>query len=302
MPVDRQAHAHRDHAAWINSARASVGQDSAFNNKDRFEWSQFPGCGPAADVFGVLTDQRVLELGCGTGANAAVLTRCGAVVHGVDVAVENIIQARMQFAELQPRLTFTSCSAEDFLVTTDQRFDCAYSVFGAVSFVDPHVLLPLVRRRLTPHGRLIFSVRHPECDGGGPPPQDGRVIQHRLPTTGAVVRRFEFGRTAWLGVLSSYGLQIDQMLDIPAPAQHSRGARTRVVGTPCCLLVASTAMNTLDVSRCSSSSRYPPLVTDERQAASPKAMPGELPGPSPAARGWGRKKPSGAAVRASATE
>lgn len=58
------------------------------------------------------------ELGCGTGANAAVLARCGAVVHGVDVAVENIIQARMQFAELQPRLTFTTCPAEEFLATT----------------------------------------------------------------------------------------------------------------------------------------------------------------------------------------
>ncbi|MGH3972056.1 MAG: class I SAM-dependent methyltransferase, partial [Pseudonocardiaceae bacterium] len=208
MLVDRQANAHRrDLAAWIHSARASVGQVFAFNNTGRFEWSQFPGCGPAAEIFGVLEDQRVLELGCGIGANAAALARCGAVVHGVDVAVDNIIQARMLFAELEPRLTFTNCSAEDFLAMTDRRFRCVYSVFGAVGFVDPHVLLPLVRRCLTPHGRLIFSVRHPEWDGGGPLPREGRVTQHRLPTTGAVVRRFEFSRTAWSTVLSRYGIR-----------------------------------------------------------------------------------------------
>lgn len=240
---------HRDHAAWIHSARASVGQDLAFNNTGRFEWSQFPGCGPAAKVFGALEDQRMLELGCGIGTNAAVLARCGAVVHGVDVAVENIIQARMQFAQLEPRLTFTSCSAEEFLATTDWRFGCAYSVFGAVGFVDPHVLLPLVRRCLTPNGRLIFSVRHPEWDGGGPLPRADKVVQHKLPTTGAVVRRFEFGRTAWFTVLSRYGFRIDQLLDIPAP--HSRGARARAVVASCCLLVASTVMSTSDVSRCS---------------------------------------------------
>jgi SAM-dependent methyltransferase len=163
-------------------------------------------------------------------------------------------KARMRFAELEPRLTFTSCPAEEFLATTDLRFGCAYSVFGAVGFVDPHVLLPLVRRCLTPDGRLIFSVRHPECDSGGPLPRAGlpragRVVQHKLPITGAVVRRLEFGRTAWSTVLSRYGFRIDQMHDIPAPAHHSRGARARAVATPCCLLVTSTIMNTSDVSR-----------------------------------------------------
>lgn len=213
-----------------------------------FEWSQFPGRGPAAEIFGVLADQRVLELGCGSGANAAVLARCGAVVHGVDVAVEQIIQARRQFSDLDPKLTFTICSAEEFLVTTDRRFGCAYSVFGAVSFVDPHVLLPLVRQCLTAEGRLIFSVRHPEWDGGGPPPRAGRVVQHRSPTTGEVVRRFEFSRTSWFRILSRYGFKIDHVLDIPAPAPRSEVARARAVLSPCCLLVVSTVMSRSDVS------------------------------------------------------
>ncbi len=248
LSADRQANVRRDHEAWINSARASAGQDWAFNNAGRFEWSQFPGCGPAAEIFGVLADQPMLELGCGIGVNAAALTRCGAVVHGVDVAVENIIQARMQFGELKPRLTFTSCPAEDFLATTDRRFRCAYSVFGAVGFVDPHVLLPLVRRCLAPNGRLIFSVRHPEWDGGALLPRASRVIQHTLPTTGAVVRRYEFGRTAWFTVLSRYGFMIDQMLDIPAPALQNGDVRARAVVAPCCLLITSTVTTSSDVS------------------------------------------------------
>lgn len=215
------------------------------------EWSQFPGCGPAVEIFGVLADQRILELDCGIGANAAALARCGAVVHGVDVAVENIIQARMQFAELEPTLAFTNCSAENFLVTTDLKFHCVYPVFGAVSFVDPHVLLPLVRRCLTPNGRLIFSVRHPEWDGGGPLPRAGRMVQHKMPITGAVVRRCELSRTAWFTVLRRYGFRVDQMLDIPTPVAHSQGTRAHTVRAPCCLLVASTVTSTSDVSRCS---------------------------------------------------
>lgn len=198
-------------------------------------------CGPSAEIFGVLTDKSVLDLGCGTGANAAVLACCGARVHGIDVAEPNVIQARMRFAQLESRLTFTSCPAEDFLATTDQRFDCVYSVFGAVSFVDPHVLLPLVRRCLVPDGRLIFSVRHPEWDGRGRPPRGGRVVRHKLPTTGAVVRRFEYSRTAWSAVLRRYGFRVDQMLDIPAPVSHRHGNRARDTFTPCCLLVASSA-------------------------------------------------------------
>lgn len=226
-----------DYEAWRRFALVSAGKASAFNSW-RFEWSQFPGCGPAAEVFGFLKERRMLELGCGTGTNAAVLARDGAVVLGVDVAAANIVEARTQSATQKRRPTFLTCSAEDILSTTDSMFDCIYSVFGAISFVDPRVLLPLVGRCLVPGGNLIFSVRHVEWDGALASRQDCRVVQHSLPTTGAVVRRFDLGRHAWSTALRRHGFMADRMFDILAPSSKDEGG-ARSASRPCCLLIAA---------------------------------------------------------------
>lgn len=211
------------------------GKSGAFS-ATRFEWTQFPGCGPAVEVFGSVSDRRILELGCGTGANAAILARNGAVVDGIDVAVVNIAEARVRYAS-QGGLTFAACSAESYLSTTKSTYECVYSVFGALSFADPSMLLPLVRRRLVSGGSLCFSVRHPEWNDSGPPSsQESRVVAHRLPT-GTVVRRFELDRSTWSTALRRAGFTIDRMLDItPPPSRIS--ARADHGPGPCCLLIA----------------------------------------------------------------
>ncbi len=56
-------------------------------------------------------------------------------------------------------------------------------------------------------------------------------MQHKLPTTQAVVRRFELGRTAWFTVLSRYGFRIDEMFDIPVvAAQRQAGTHEGELG------------------------------------------------------------------------
>lgn len=228
-----------DHVISVANARAPREQSATFHHAGRFEWSQFPGHGPGVEIFGPLAGKRVLELGCGTGGNAVLLARQGAVVTGVDLAIDHIARARLESADLDTRLAFANYSAEDFLATTDRKFDCIYSVFGAVSFVDPHVLLPLVRQCLVVRGRLIFSVRHPERDGSGPPPLTGKVVQQRLPVSGDSVRRFDFGRSGWIEVLSRHGFEVDQILEISAPRSH-RNREVTTDGHPCCLLIAAT--------------------------------------------------------------
>lgn len=44
-----------------------------------------------------------------------------------------------------------------FLSESGERWDVAYSLWGAVWFTEPEALLPLVRRRLAPGGRLVFA-------------------------------------------------------------------------------------------------------------------------------------------------
>ncbi|MGW3328550.1 methyltransferase domain-containing protein [Streptomyces virginiae] len=59
------------------------------------------------------------------------------------------------------------CRAEEFLAEREAEFDSIYSVFGAVWFTDPAVLLTLVRRALKPGGRFVYSHLPPsgECPG-----------------------------------------------------------------------------------------------------------------------------------------
>lgn len=50
----------------------------------RFEWTQYPGHGPGAEVLG--RPRRALELGPAEGAEAAHLARQGVEVTGVDLS------------------------------------------------------------------------------------------------------------------------------------------------------------------------------------------------------------------------
>lgn len=169
-----------------------------------------PGNGPSIDLFGPILGRRMLEIGCGDGRNASILARSGALVHGIDVASTHVEAARRQYLG-QSRLTFSTTSAEEYLSTTRSLYEDVYSVFGAVSFVEPRILLALIRPRLAPGGRLWFSVRHLDWDGSGRS-QSRRVAEHEL-STGAVVRRFDLGRAAWSAELGRSGYTIDEMTE-----------------------------------------------------------------------------------------
>ena len=115
---------------------------SAFAGSTRFEWTQFPGRGPAVEILGEMTGRRVLEIG----VNAALVADRGAIVHGVDLSSVAIETARSRVPDAV-ELTFHHAAAETFLRGTDQVFDVVYSVFGAIGFVDPFVIVPLIARR-----------------------------------------------------------------------------------------------------------------------------------------------------------
>ncbi|MFD8193447.1 hypothetical protein [Streptomyces wuyuanensis] len=51
-----------------------------------------------------------------------------------------------------PRLQ--RAEAVTYPAKTDLEFDAVFSAFGAVRFTDPHVLLPVVRKRLRPRRRV----------------------------------------------------------------------------------------------------------------------------------------------------
>ncbi|WP_432075220.1 class I SAM-dependent methyltransferase [Streptomyces wuyuanensis] len=130
-------------------------------------WTQYADHGPNESVLGPVAGSRVLELGSGSGSNLAHLATLGATGLGVDVAPAREAAARERWGSL-PNLEFRTAEATAFLNETNETFDVVLSIFGAVWFVDPNTLLPLVRSRMALGGILAFSHLAPGSQGRAP--------------------------------------------------------------------------------------------------------------------------------------
>ena len=139
-PWDRYAKA-RSPRRLVNAAGASTW----------FNWTQYPDHGPGLEVLNLLPGSRVLDLGCGKGGNLAHVAAQGHHGVGVDVSEVQLSHA----AKRWPELTLVHGDALAYLEKGEGTFHAAYSVFGALWFVDPDAMLPALHRRL--HGTLAFS-------------------------------------------------------------------------------------------------------------------------------------------------
>ncbi|HLL32956.1 MAG TPA: class I SAM-dependent methyltransferase [Streptomyces sp.] len=175
-----------------------------------FNWTQYPDHGPDEKVLG--SPSTALELGCGTGRNAAHLALRGVEVTGVDISGVPLEQADEQWGRIK-RLRFVQQDAVDFLRAERTRYSAIYSVFGAAWFTDPKELLPLVRSRLKPGGVYAFSHEPPiegcyGCQGVYVRTRSGR----RVP-----LRRWAYTPAMWHDLLRAHGFQWITAGVIPPP-------------------------------------------------------------------------------------
>jgi SAM-dependent methyltransferase len=153
-------------------------------------WTQYADHGPNESVLGPVAGRRVLELGSGSGSNLAHLVTLGAIGQGVDVAPARETTAREHWGHL-PGLEFRTAEATAFLGETYETFDVVLSIFGAVWFVDPDTLLPLIRSRTASGGILAFS--HLPPDSQGPKPARAGLRHDRTPDQwGRILTRHGF--------------------------------------------------------------------------------------------------------------
>lgn len=122
--------------------------------KDAFGWTQYPGHGPGDELLG--DPATTLELGFGCGSAVAALATKGIDATGIDIGDAWCRRAKDTWGHL-PGARFEHGDVLSFLAGTGQHWETIYSIFGAFWFTDPELLLPLIRARLAPGGKLVFS-------------------------------------------------------------------------------------------------------------------------------------------------
>ncbi|MFE9024375.1 class I SAM-dependent methyltransferase [Streptomyces sp. NPDC007808] len=186
-----------------------------------FNWTQYPDHGPGAELLSLRPGGRALDLGCGKGGNAAHLATLGMRAVGIDISCAQLSAARERWAGA-PGLELHQAEAVTFLQDSAETFDAMYSVYGALWFTDPAKLLPTVRERLRPGGRLVFSQRPPVegCYGC-----QASYIPRGPDDDPLVVKRWDYEPDVWERVLVEHGYTDVRATVLAAPP----GRRT--VGT-----------------------------------------------------------------------
>lgn len=185
-----------------------------------FNWTQYPDHGPGVEILDISPGAAVLDLGCGKGGNLAHLATRGAQAVGVDISLAQIKAAGARWSDMP--MTLHRTEATRFLEETGDSYDAMFSVFGAVWFTDPALLLPAIRRRLRPGGVFAFSQRPPieGCYGC-----QASYINRSEDEDPLVVKRWDYEPDRWVELLTGHGFSAVSARVLPAPP----GPRT--VGT-----------------------------------------------------------------------
>jgi 2-polyprenyl-6-hydroxyphenyl methylase / 3-demethylubiquinone-9 3-methyltransferase len=104
-----------------------------------------------------LTEQRVLDVGCGGGLLAESLARAGAQVTAIDLAPSMIEVARLHAHESQLKVDYQILSAEQLTQSACAPFDVITCMELIEHVPSPASLLTSIARLLRPGGQLFIS-------------------------------------------------------------------------------------------------------------------------------------------------
>jgi trans-aconitate methyltransferase len=119
-----------------------------YDAKHAFVWEKAKG---VVELLAAKSGERILDLGCGTGALAAEIAASGAQLVGIDRSAEMIAEARRKF----PKLRFEVCDARS--LPFSQEFDAVFSNAALHWITEADRVVAGVTRALRPGGRLVVE-------------------------------------------------------------------------------------------------------------------------------------------------
>src|SRR5918998_1716818 len=157
---------HRDNGGsapgdeWKGTSQGDESTQSAAGSRLRWDSELYD------ESFGIITQlgagvidllaprpgERIIDLGCGTGALTAQIATAGAEVVGIDASEAMIARAR----ELYPQLRFEVAKGEDFSV--DAPVDAVFSNAALHWMSPPEAVAASVAQALEPGGRFVAEM------------------------------------------------------------------------------------------------------------------------------------------------
>ncbi len=147
---------------WDGAADDYQAEHGGFLGDDDFVWGPEGLRESEARLLGVVSGQRVLEVGAGAAQCARWLLGQGAEVVATDISGGQLAHAaRIDRGRAGPAVPLVQADARR-LPLADRSVDIACSAYGGVPFVaDSAAVMREVARVLRPGGRWVFSVSHP---------------------------------------------------------------------------------------------------------------------------------------------
>lgn len=175
---------------------------------------------------GDVSGLRVVDFGCGSGANTALLAGRGAHVWGIDISEDllRLAQRRLTVSGRAGGATFVAASAHD-LPFPDDSIDIVFGI-AILHHLDLDLVSREVRRVLKPGGRAIFQepVRNSAVIGflrSLIPYQAPDISPYERPLTDAELTRFGTGFSSWSArAFALPHLQVGQV--VPVLKQYCR--------------------------------------------------------------------------------
>lgn len=147
----------KNKAMWESSSDLYEGAHAqALEGENALAWGLWRIPESELNVLGDVSNQDILEFGCGAARWSIALAQRGARPVGIDISSRQLTHARRLMSEAGVDFPLIETSAEA-VPLPDASFDIVFCDWGAMTFCDPYHTVPEAARLLRPGGLFAFS-------------------------------------------------------------------------------------------------------------------------------------------------